>query len=273
MPGVAAVPGWKLWGAAVQLPGRCWSSLTESAEIFEHRQRIAKNLDRDSGISLPTCYFYMNTILALACKAPTERGRQTLCAEFAGADEETFPPPTFRKLLVEDIWQSLGCFGIFILLRSWIIRFGVKLIRDFPYFPRTSMRRPIRGAPLVACKTSSFAGSKLSQRKGCVSILRWSRMMTQVRYPAGWAIRSGAAVTSKNSFFRRDDQNVPLQTFFEVNYVQQAKEHVHIYYIRIIVIYCIFIYIYLYNYICNINHINLYIYISIYTSTHRIYRF
>lgn len=80
-------------------------------------------------------------------------------------------------------------------------------------------------------------------------------------------------MTSKNSFFRRDDQNVPLQTFFEVNYVQQAKEHVHIYYIRIIVIYCIFIYIYLYNYICNINHINLYIYISIYTSTHRIYRF
>ena len=195
--------------------------------------------------------FTWKKLLAFACKAPTERGRQTLCAEFAGADEETFPPPTFRKLLVEDIRQSLGSFGIFILLRSWIIRFGVKLIRDFPYFPRTSMRRPIRGAPLVACKTSSFAGSKLSQRKGCVSILRWSRMMTRVRNPAGWAIRRGAAVTSKNSFFRRDDQNVPLQTFFEGKLCTASKKTCT--YIRIIVIYIL--YIYLYNYVCNINHI------------------
>ena len=220
MPGVAAVPGWKLWGAAVQLPGRCWSSLTESAEIFQHRQRIAKNLDRDSGISLPTCYFYMNTILAFACKAPTERGRQTLCAEFVGADEETFPPPTFRKLLVEDIWQSLGCFGIFILLRSWIIRFGVKLIRDFPYFPRTSMRRPIRGAPLVACKTSSFAGS-IRQDELSGAEPRWQ---ARTRFFEG---------TTKMSHYKPS---------LKVNYVQQAKEHVHIYYIRIIVIYCIFIY-------------------------------
>ena len=60
---------------------------------------------------------FLHTIFA--CKAFREHRRQTFfCAEFAGAEEETFPPPTFRKLLVEEIWQVWVILGLFFDLES-----------------------------------------------------------------------------------------------------------------------------------------------------------
>lgn len=68
-------------------------------------------------------------------------------------------------------------------------------------------------------------------------------------------------MTSKNSFFRRDDQNVPLQTFFEGKLCTASKRTcTYILYTY----YCNLLYIYLYNYICYINRINLYISIYIF---------